>query len=176
MPPPTRSPGRATALILGGVLVVAAAIAVAITSIGGSTSNKSATTASARTATATGKSHSRSHRKASSHPAAKAPAASPAETNVVVLNGTETTGLAHHVSADLQQNGYSQATALNGRPPGANQVTVVQYAGGHQAEAEGVAHSLSVTQVQPMETAVASLAGSAKVVVIVGTDKAATVP
>jgi len=44
------------------------------------------------------------------------------------------------------------------------------------AEAEGVAHSLDVSQVQPLEPAVATLAGSASVVVIVGADKAATVP
>ncbi len=51
---------------------------------------------------------------------------------------------------------------------------MVEYASGHQADAEGVARSLSVTQVQPMESAVAALAGSAKVVVIVGADKATT--
>ena len=95
---------------------------------------------------------------------------------MAVLNGTETTGLAHHISADLQQSGYSQAAPLDGRPPGSGQVTVVQYSSGHQAEAEGVAHSLDVSQVQPLEPAVATLAGSASVVVIVGADKAATVP
>ena len=57
-----------------------------------------------------------------------------------------------------------------------NSRTVVQYSSGHQAEAEGVAHSLDVSQVQPLEPAVATLAGSASVVVIVGADKAATVP
>jgi hypothetical protein len=93
-----------------------------------------------------------------------------------VLNGTETTGLAHRVSSALQQRGYSQATALSGRPPGTNQVTVVQYASGHQSDAQGVARSLSVSQVQPMEAAVSSLSGTAKVVVIVGADQAATVP
>jgi hypothetical protein len=95
---------------------------------------------------------------------------------VAVLNGTETTGLAHAISASLRQNGYTQATALNGRPPGANQVTVVQYTQGHKADAEGVAHSLAVSTVQPMESSTASLAGSASVAVIVGLDKAADAP
>ena len=89
---------------------------------------------------------------------------------MAVLNGTETTGLAHRVSSALQQRGYSQANALNGHPPGSGQVTVVEYASGHQAEAEGVARTLSVKDVQPLEAAVAGLAGSAQVVVVVGTD------
>jgi hypothetical protein len=93
-----------------------------------------------------------------------------------VLNGTETTGLAHRISGVLQQRGYSQATALSGHPPGANQVTVVEYASGHQADAEGVARSVGASKVQAMEGGVASLAGSAKVVVIVGADKAAASP
>jgi hypothetical protein len=98
----------------------------------------------------------------------------PAETAVTVLNGTETEGLARRIASELQQGGYSQAAASFGRPPGANEVTVVEYAGGNQANAERVAHSLSVSHVQPMEQAVAALAGSAKVVVIVGADKAST--
>jgi hypothetical protein len=91
---------------------------------------------------------------------------------VAVLNGTETTGLAHRVSGELQQAGYSQAAALAGRPPGANQQTVVEYTSGHRGEAEGVARSLNVSQVQAIEPSVSSLAGSANVVVIVGADRA----
>jgi endonuclease I len=148
------------------VIVVAAAVVVALTSLGGS-SAKTGTTATS-TAKAT-KTHARSAK--SAHHAKAAPAVSPAETNVAVLNGTETTGLAHRIAGDLQQGGYSQANALDGTPPGSGQVTVVEYASGHQAEAEGVAHSLSVKQVQPLESAVSALAGSAPVVVIVGADK-----
>lgn len=95
---------------------------------------------------------------------------------MTVLNGTEKAGLAHQISGQLQQRGYSQAAALSGRPAGTNQATIVQYASGHRADAEGVARTLSVTQVQPLEATVASLAGSAKVVVIVGADKATAAP
>jgi hypothetical protein len=95
---------------------------------------------------------------------------------VVVLNGTGTTGLAHRISGQLRQSGYTRATALNGRPPGANQVTAVEYASGHRSEAQGVARALGVTQAQPMEATVASLSGSATIVVIVGLDKASAVP
>jgi hypothetical protein len=98
----------------------------------------------------------------------------PAETVVDVLNGTSTTGLAHRVASDLQKGGYSQATALAGRPTGANQATVVQYASGHQADAQGVARSISVSRVQPLEGSVAAIAPAASVVVIVGTDRASS--
>jgi hypothetical protein len=110
-------------------------------------------------------------RKPAKVPAKPAKATPPAETDVIVLNGTEATGLAARVASQLQQGGYSQAAARYGRPPGANDATVVEYASGHQADAEGVAHSLSVSHVQPVEQAVAALSGGAKVVVIVGADQ-----
>jgi LytR cell envelope-related transcriptional attenuator len=85
-------------------------------------------------------------------------------------------GLAHKISGKLRQSGYTRAAALNGRPAGSNQVTVVEYTGGHLRDAQGVARSLGVTRVQPMESSTASLARSASVAVIVGVDKAATGP
>ena len=53
-------------------------------------------------------------------------------------------------------------------------MTVVEYASGHQPDAAQVARSLSVSHVEPMEQGVSVLAGSSKVVVVVGTDKATT--
>ena len=161
-------------LIVAGVLAAVVAVVVIVTSLGGgSSSSKGTTTAATSTGTGT-TTHSTTHRKASSKTKSSsgAQATNPAEASVAVLNGTETTGLAHRISSDLQQRGYSQATPLGGRPPGTSQVTVVEYAAGHQADAEGVARSLSVAKVQPMEATVASLVASAKVVVIVGADKA----
>ena len=105
-----------------------------------------------------------------------AAAATPAETNVVVLNATEKTGLAGHFASELQQLGYTKAVAVHGRPSGANQVTVVYYASGHQADGAAVAHALGISGAQPIEAAVSSLAGSASVAVVVGQDKAGAVP
>jgi len=94
-----------------------------------------------------------------------------------VLNGTEVNGLAHKFAEALHGTGYTQATAVSGTPPGGGQVSVVQYTAGHQPEAEAVAKSLSISQVQPIETATSTLAGSsADVVVIVGADKATATP
>jgi hypothetical protein len=169
-----------TALIIGGVLLGVAALVVLLLSLGGGSSSRSSASGSAgtsasRTGTHVRKTHSKASSGGASTKASSAPAGA-AETNVVVLNGTGTSGLAHRVSGVLRQRGYAQATPLNGRPPGANQVTVVEYASGHRTDAQGVARSLGVAQAQPMEAAVASLSGSATVVVIVGLDKAATVP
>jgi hypothetical protein len=152
-------------------IVAVAAVVVALTSLGGSSKPKhgtSTTTTSASRTSTTGAKHA-SHKAAK--PAPKAPAVSPAETSVAVLNATEAEGLAHRTAIALQQNGYSQAEALNGKPPGSGQVSVVEYTSGHQAEAEGVARSASITHVLPIEAAVTALAGSADVVVIVGADK-----
>lgn len=156
-------------------MVVAVVAAVVLSVGGGSSGTPSASQGSPTTAAHSTSTHPKAHPQRASTEASS-PAASPTETSVAVLNGTETTGLAHDISINLRQGGYTQAIALNGRPPGANQVTVVEYSHGHQADAEGVARALSVTRVQPMESATASLAGSATVVVVVGLDKAATVP
>jgi len=164
------------ALIAAAAVVAAVVLVIVLTSLGGSSPSKGKTASNAGIATAPSGHRTRPHRQTTSHQATRSPAVSPAETSVAVLNGTETTGLAHHISASLQQSGYTLATPLNGRPPGSGQVTIVQYASGHQAEAEGVAHALEVAQVQPLESSVAALAGAASVVVIVGADKATTVP
>ena len=52
----------------------------------------------------------------------------------------------------------------------------MEYAHGHRADAQAVAKTLGVTQVQAIETATASLAGSATVVVLAGTDQVTTPP
>jgi len=172
-------PGRRrvrTLAIVGGVVIVAGAAAAIATGALSSSSNgktgNSTTTAARRTAART---HAHKHTTAPA-PASTTPAVSPAETSVAVLNATEAEGLAHRTATTLQQGGYSQAEALNGRPPGSGQVSVVEYVSGHQPEAEGVAHSLGITHVLPIEAGVSALAGSANVVVIVGADRAGQNP
>ena len=161
--------------MLGGLLVLAVIVVGALSLLGGS-SKKGAAKRTATTPATTGTTRTSAHHKTPKPTKSTAPATSAADTTITVLNGTETAGLAHQVSASLQTHGYSQAAAVGGRPPGENQVTVVEYTSGHQADAESVAHTLGVTQVQPLEASAAALAGSAKVVVIVGHDKATTGP
>jgi hypothetical protein len=158
-------------LIVAGIAVGVLAIVLALTQIGGSShSPAKASTSTVGPAAPAAHKTAPKHHKAAAKPAAPANAAT---IPVSVLNATETNGLAHRVSSELQRAGYSQAAPLAGRPQTGGQATVVEYAPGHQADAEAVAHSLSVSQVQPVEAAVAAVAGSAGVVVIVGADKAA---
>jgi hypothetical protein len=165
-------PRRRIFLIAAGAVVIVALVVVLLVG-GGSSPSKTASSPShgtpGVTVTSTGGKHATSTKKK-----AAAAITPPAETAVTVLNGTETEGLARRIAGQLQQGGYTQAVASFNRPPGANEVTVVEYSSGQQANAEAVAHSLAVSHVQPMEQAVAVLAGSAKVVVIVGADKAST--
>jgi LytR cell envelope-related transcriptional attenuator len=154
------------------VIVGVVVIVLAVSSLGGG-SSKNATGTSAASTTPAHSHRTHTGASTSSHPSeSSALAVSPAETQVAVLNGTSTEGLAHRLSATLQQSGYSQAIPLNGTPPGAHQTTVVQYASGHRAEAAQVARALGVGEVQPMEATVSPLVGNSTVVVIAGLDKA----
>jgi hypothetical protein len=156
-------------VIVAVIVIVALVLSLGGGSKGGSSSSSSSakapttsTSAGTKTTTHGGKSTGGS----------QTAAVSPSQTEVVVLNGTSTTGLAHRVSGELQQHGYSKATALDGQPPGTNQVTVVEYSSGHRAEAQSVASAIGAATPQAMEGTVASMADSAPVVVIVGLDKA----
>jgi len=154
---------------------VAVALVVALMS-GGSGSPTTTKAASKTGAKVVVVKHANPHPTPAPAPAPPAVPANAAEISVVVLNGTETTGLAHRTARQLQQVGYTQSVALDGRPPGANQQSAVEYAPGHQSDAESVARSLTIAHVQALESAVASLAGSASVVVVMGADKAASSP
>jgi len=163
-----------TAMIVGAVVIGVVAIVLVATSLGSSSSPSSSNgrqNASSTSGAAAHRHRAQSHTQTQSSESST-PSVSPAETQVAVLNGTNTTGLAHRLAAGLQQSGYSQATPLDGTPPGSHQTTVVEYGSGHRAEAEGVAHALSVSTVQPLEASVTPLVGGSTVVVIAGMDKA----
>ena len=160
-------------LIVGAMIVVVVALVLVLSSSGGGSSPKQG---AANVTSTTTRVHTHRQRTSSHQSEGSSAVATPGETSVTVLNGTSTNGLAHTLSNDLQQSGYTQAAALGGTPPGSHATTLVEYTSGHRAEALGVASALQVAQVQPMETAVASIAGPAAVVVIAGEDKAALVP
>jgi hypothetical protein len=169
-----RSPGRSTVLVVVGLIVAVAVIVAVVLSLGG---GKGASSSSSEAGGGAGNGATQTSAQGTSGTERSSNAGSGATTsagqlNVVVLNGTTTTGLAHRVAGELQQHGYTRASALGGQPPGANQATVVEYASGHRSDAQRVARSLGVTQAQPVEGTVASMAGSASIVVIVGLDKA----
>jgi LytR cell envelope-related transcriptional attenuator len=160
---PQRSARRGTLLIGGGVVGVALLLVLATSVLKGGGSTPSATRSSA----------SEEAPSTSSHASRHASATNPANTAVIVLNGTGTPHLAHHLASDLQQSGYAHAVATTGVPPGTHATTVVEYARGHRPDARSVAKALNVTQVQAIEATIAPLAGSASVVVLAGADQAA---
>ncbi len=143
-----------------GVVVLVAVLL----SLGGGSGKPVPGSTQASSASSGGRTHRAHHASTSS--------ASPAETHVVVLNATETNGLAHRLSGDLQQGGYTLATALSANPP-SRSTSVVEYANGHRTEAQHVGQTLGIGEVQPLEGAVAPLVGGASVVVIAGADQAA---
>jgi hypothetical protein len=150
-------------LIAIGALVGVVVLVIAVLSLNGEHPNNSASSSSGTTSgTSSTKTGS-----------GEASAASPATTAVVVLNGTEAQGLAHRLSGDLQQSGYTQAKALDGHPPGTHATTVVEYSSGHRADAEHVAQTLGIAKVQPLDAGTAALVGGASVAVVAGSDQAA---
>ncbi len=168
-----RSPPRPPVLIAGAAAVCAivAVLAFAVLGLGDSGTSSAKTSTSSAAAPAPAPASTARMRPRRTAPA-QAPAVSPAETQVAVINGTGTAGLAHRLAASLQQSGYSQATPLDGVPPGTRQTTVVQYTSGHHAEASGVARALGVSQVQPIEASVSPLVGASTVVVVAGLNSA----
>jgi hypothetical protein len=164
-----RSPTRAIVLGAGVLIVVVLVLIFAVSALKGGSSTPTAAQNTIRSQTAGSTSQTARTHKASQ----SAVATNPAETSVVVLNGTATTGLAHHLASDLQQSGYARALASAAVPPGTHQSTVIEYSNGHRADAQGVARTLNVTQVQPMDPTISGLAGSATVVVLAGADQAA---
>lgn len=162
-----RSAGRTTALIVGGVVFGVAVLVGVLLSLGGGGGHPSAANTTAAHKSSAGHHAARAH-----HTHTSAAVASPAETQVVVLNGTETTGLAHRLSTNLQQSGYTQSAALDAHPA-AHATSVVQYTEGHRAEAREVAQTLGIGQVEALESGLGPLVGSATVVVVAGADQAA---
>lgn len=154
---------RGVGLIVAGVVIAAILVVLLISTLKGGGSHPSATSASSSEARSRGASGGSGEG-----------ATNPGAMSVVVLNGTSTEGLAHHLASDLQQSGYSDAAASGAVPSGTHPSTVVEYSSGHRADARRVAKALAVTtQVQPIEGSIASLTGSAQVVVIAGADQAA---
>ena len=165
--PRSRLRGLLVALIALGV--VAAIVVVLLLLTGGSSSpgpGSSSTVKASNTAT----SHRRTHHAAT---------IMPSSVNVVVLNGTSTTGLAHDVTVKLQGGGYKLGTPATATDQ-THTATVVAYLAGHRAAAQLVAKSLglgagAVAAADQSSQAVACPQGaacSAQVIVTVGADLA----
>ena len=104
--------------------------------------------------------------------AAAPPAAPPdrSEVSLVVLNGTDTAGLAGDTAAQAESFGYKGVTAANA-PAGTTGPSVVYFRAGQQAAAERVATDLEFDQVRQLPASGALSAAApagAQVVVVLG--------
>jgi LytR cell envelope-related transcriptional attenuator len=163
-------PRRGRALIAGGVAVAALLLVVVlVTTVFGGGSNgpeKGGAKGSSQANSTPSTRHSRGTGGGAN------PGPSPAQTHVVVLNSTETSGLAHKLAGSLRQDGYTLAAPLSAKPPSARSTSVVEYSSGHRAEAVSVGKRLGIGETAPLEEAITPLVGGATVVVIAGTDQA----
>jgi hypothetical protein len=163
-----RSPSRLPLLLVGGA-VVAIVVVLLVVVLGSGGSSPSAGSSGAKLSSSTS---SAAHSSTSAAPPVEV-ASAPAETHVVVLNATETAGLAHRLSTNLQQSGYTLAQPLDGTPKG-HSASVVEYAPGHHADAEHVAQTLGISQVQPLESAIVAMSSGASVVVVAAGEQSAS--
>jgi hypothetical protein len=108
---------------------------------------------------------------ARSKPKRKAAAINPGTVTVAVLNGTTVPGLAAALSDRLAAGGFTKGT-INNYSDQQLAESVVQYAPGHQAEANEVRRRLGISRREPIAADSRALAGDATVIVIAGTDKA----
>jgi hypothetical protein len=160
-------------IVIGALAVVVVVVAVLVTGVAGGGKSASTTTGGSP-AVATGGSAGGSNTRRSTSSSGRA--GNPAVTQVSVLNGTSTVGLARRLSDTLQQKGYRRANFLTARPAGAHSSTLVEYASGHRADALAVARALGVSRssstVKSLDAATGALGGpGAVVVVIAGSDQ-----
>lgn len=184
---------RSTGIAIGrgvALLVVAVVIAVVVLdrsnapAAPAAASSTTTTTVAPSTSTTSGSSHSsttsttRSRRgRAGRTPTSTTTTVPPAQVKALVANGTQVTGLAARVGAQLQNDGYDVLSPVNA----VQQVgsSTVYYAPGSKAAATGVASAVGLGSgaVKPLPSAspVSSLDG-AQVVVVAGPDLANRFP
>ena len=98
-------------------------------------------------------------------------AVKPGNVTVAVLNGTTVPGLAAALRDQIAAAGFEKGT-INDFSDQQLAESVVQYAPGHQAEAEAVSRRVGISQREPVTADSRALAGDATVIVIAGADKA----
>ena len=99
---------------------------------------------------------------------------SPAQVNVAVLNGTPDPKLASSLGRQVKGRGFDLGSVSDSSKQ--FQQTVVMFSPGEKRQATKVAHALSVTPIQPIDSQTRAEAPDADVVVIAGADLAENQP
>ena len=103
-------------------------------------------------------------------PAAAEKAAPKSEIEVAVLNGTAVTGLAASFADDVEQRGYNLGAVTNSQS--GFERSVVMYQRGFKPEARMVSRDVRINRLQLMTPEVAAPSAGATVAVVVGEDRA----
>jgi LytR cell envelope-related transcriptional attenuator len=98
-------------------------------------------------------------------------AVKPGNVTVAVLNGTTVPGLAAALRDQIASAGFKKGT-IDDFSDQQLAESVVQYAPGHQAEANAVSRWIGISRREPVAADSRALAGDATVIVIAGADKA----
>lgn len=153
---------RYIALIVGGVVILAAATlgALRLTDNSNSSSGASADgsgTPAANQSDGGGRKSSRVN-------------VNPSDVTVAVLNGTTIAGLAAQVGDEAKADGFTVGTVTNAARTDASRSEVL-YRKGEKEAARAVAQRLNIRTIAPADPLSSELAGSFDVVVLVGADR-----
>jgi hypothetical protein len=153
---------RYIALIVGGVVILAAATlgALRLTDNNGSSSGASADRSGgppAKQGDGRGRQSSRVN-------------VNPSDVTVAVLNGTTIAGLAAQVGDEAKADGFTVGTVTNAARTDASRSEVL-YRKGKKEAARAVAQRLKIRTIAPVDPLSSELAGSFDVVVLVGADR-----
>jgi len=95
----------------------------------------------------------------------------PSQTNIAVLNGTATAGLAAQFAAPLKQKGYRTSPVGNTESPVTTSVVMFDPSSGRQC-APIVSGIVGIQKTQPMSNEIRGIAGGNPVAVVLGDDEA----
>jgi hypothetical protein len=161
---------RYLALIVAGVIILGLGGTVGVLALTGS-DKKSASPGTAPGGSVALPSKQGGSGKSSHKKKAFAPAIDPKTVTVTVVNGTSVTGLARQMGTKVTGAGFvlgNLATASQQQ----RAESVVLYKPGDNRQARTVASKVGIAQIAPIDAQNSGLAGTAQVVVVVGSDKA----
>jgi hypothetical protein len=169
IPPPRKgrrwTAPRYLALIVAGVIVLGLGGTVGVLAL---TGNDKSSKSKAPSTVPLPKGDKKAARK-SRKPAV--PAVDPSTVTVAVLNGTQVTGLAGTTGQKVSAAGFRLGNVATASLQ-ARAESVVLYSPGASRQARYVARKLGISQIEPVDSQSATLAGAATVVVVVGADRA----
>jgi hypothetical protein len=156
----SRIGARSVAVALVGLLVLGGAATYGVTQLTGDDGGHSS-----------GKAQANNDNGLPKKPKRHGTAVKPGSVTVAVLNGTTVPGLAAALSDRIAAAGFRKGT-IDVFSDQQLAESVVQYAPGHQAEAQAVSRRVGISQLEPVTADGRALAGDATVIVIAGADKA----